>query len=64
MIKAYVKSPSIDKMLAISKASNEEDIKANCDKLIAAIREIGLQIHVGTDELFSMQNRDYMLFIY
>jgi hypothetical protein len=51
-------------MLAISKASNEEDIKANCDKLIAAIREIGLQIHVGTDELFSMQNRDYMLFIY
>jgi len=42
-------------MLSINKASNEEDVKNNCEKLITAIREIGLQIHVGVDELIFMQ---------
>ena len=39
-------------------------MRANCEKLIAAIREMGLQVHVGVEELVGMQQRDIMLFTY
>jgi len=51
-------------MLAISKANSEEEVRANCEKLIAAIREIGLQIHVAAEDLLLMQQRDIMLFVH